>query len=56
MLVMGIILQMLRRQLTKLARKNPRMIAEELLNNFNNENANVEKVEIAWTWILLTFL
>ena len=34
-------------QLTKLARKNPRMIAEELLNNFNNENANVEKVEIA---------
>ncbi len=34
-------------QLTKLARKNPRMIAEELLNNFNGENANVEKVEIA---------
>ena len=34
-------------QLTKLARKNPRMIAEELLSNFNNENANVEKVEIA---------
>ena len=33
-------------QLTKLARKNPRMIAEELLSNFNNENANVEKVEI----------
>lgn len=34
-------------QLTKLARKNPRMIAEELLNNFNSENANVEKAEIA---------
>ena len=34
-------------QLTKIAKKNPRMIAEEILNNFNAESANVEKIEIA---------
>ncbi|MGL4336118.1 MAG: arginine--tRNA ligase [Turicibacter sp.] len=34
-------------QLTKLAKKNPRMIAEELLSHFNSEAANVTKVEIA---------
>lgn len=34
-------------QLTKIAKKNPRMIAEEILNNFNVESANVEKIEIA---------
>lgn len=34
-------------QLTKLAKKNPRMIAEEILSNFNKEAANVEQIEIA---------
>ena len=34
-------------QLTKIAKKNPRMIAEEILINFNAESANVEKIEIA---------
>lgn len=34
-------------QLTKLAKKNPRMIAEEILSNFNTEAAKVDKVEIA---------
>lgn len=34
-------------QLTKLAKKNPRMIAEEIINNFNTEAAKVEKIEIA---------
>ena len=34
-------------QLTKLAKKNPRMIAEEILSNFDTESAKVDKVEIA---------
>ncbi len=34
-------------QLTKLARKNPRMIAEELIANLDKEAMHVEKVEIA---------
>jgi len=34
-------------QLTKIAKKNPRMIAEEILNHFDSEGANVEKIEIA---------
>ena len=34
-------------QLTKIAKKNPRMIAEEIINQFDAENANVEKIEIA---------
>lgn len=34
-------------QLTKLAKKNPRMIAEEILSHFNTESAKVEKIEIA---------
>lgn len=34
-------------QLTKVAKKNPRMIADEILNHFDIAKANVEKVEIA---------
>ncbi len=34
-------------QLTKLAKKNPRMIAEEILSHFNTDSAKVEKIEIA---------
>ena len=34
-------------QLTKIAKKNPRMIAEEILNHLDTESANVIKVEIA---------
>ena len=34
-------------QLTKLARKNPRMIAEELISNLDQEAIFVEKLEIA---------
>jgi len=34
-------------QLTKVAKKNPRVIAEEILANFNKEDANVTQAEIA---------
>lgn len=34
-------------QLARVAKKAPRMIAEELVSNLNNERASVEKVEIA---------
>ncbi|WP_227936988.1 arginine--tRNA ligase [Alkalihalobacillus deserti] len=34
-------------QLARIAKKAPRMIAEELVANLNNERASVEKVEIA---------
>ena len=43
-------------QLTKIAKKNPRMIAEEILNNFNAESANVEKIEIAGPGFINFFL
>lgn len=34
-------------KLARVARKNPRMIAEEIVNKFNKENAHVSDVEIA---------
>jgi len=34
-------------QLTRILHKNPRMIADEIVNNFNKENADVDKIEIA---------
>jgi|GEM_PF-4301 len=34
-------------QLTKIARKNPRLIAEEIISHFDSKQANVDKVEIA---------
>ncbi|MCL1948315.1 MAG: arginine--tRNA ligase [Turicibacter sp.] len=34
-------------QLTKIAKKNPRAIAEDILNHFNKEQANVTQVDIA---------
>ena len=34
-------------QLTRILRKNPRMIAEEIVTNFDKESCDVEKIEIA---------
>lgn len=34
-------------QLTRILRKNPRMIAEEIVSNFDKESCDVEKIEIA---------
>jgi arginyl-tRNA synthetase len=34
-------------QLARVAKKAPRMIAEEIVNNFNKEKASIEKIEIA---------
>lgn len=34
-------------KLARIARKNPRMIAEEIVNKFNKEKAHISKIEIA---------
>lgn len=34
-------------QLTKIAKKAPRMIAEAIIENFDNSKASIEKIEIA---------
>ena len=34
-------------QLTKIAKKAPKMIAEELVANFDKSKASIEKIEIA---------
>lgn len=34
-------------QLTKIAKKAPKMIAEAIIENFDNSKASIEKIEIA---------
>ena len=43
-------------QLTKLLRKNPRIIAEELIQSVNKEKANIETIEIAGPGFINMFM
>ncbi|MCB5689581.1 arginine--tRNA ligase, partial [Blautia wexlerae] len=43
-------------QLTKLLKRNPRQIAEAIIEALDKENANIEKVEIAGPGFINLFL
>ena len=43
-------------QLTKLLRKNPRILAEELIQSVNKEKANIETIQIAGPGFINMFM